>query len=191
MVAGGVPPDPGAGAPRGDAAPDAPARAIVDHQPVGTLIVDEQTVVMFANPAAAEMLRVPRERLVGEVFGLPLTTGGVTDVNVPDEDDSVQTLAMRTTKWTGGEGKWLVTLFDVSGRARLYEHEHRLVESLQRSLLLERMPALDSSRWRPATSRARGRCGSAGIGMTPSLCRTGGSGWRSVTWRATASHRPR
>lgn len=109
---------------------------------MGTLIVDEQTVVVFANPAAVEMLRVPLDRLVGEVFGLPLIVGGVTDVNVPGEGGAVRTLAMRTTEFPGGGAQRLVTLFDVSGRARLYEHEHRLVESLQRTLLLERMPAV-------------------------------------------------
>jgi sigma-B regulation protein RsbU (phosphoserine phosphatase) len=109
---------------------------------VGTLIVDERTVVTFANPAAVQMLGVPRDALVGEAFGLPLSTGEVTDVNVPGEDQTVRTLALRATELPGGNAR-LVTLFDVSGRARLYEHEHRLVESLQRSLLLERMPAVD------------------------------------------------
>jgi PAS domain-containing protein len=32
---------------------------IVEHQPVGTLIVDRGTIVRFANPAAARMLVAP------------------------------------------------------------------------------------------------------------------------------------
>ena len=116
------------------------AQAIVEHQPVGTLIVDERTAVVFANPAAVELLGVPHEQLVGEAFGLPLVPGEVTDVNVAGRDRTVHTLALRTTPLPGADGARLVTLFDVSGRARLYEHEHRLVESLQRSLLIERMP---------------------------------------------------
>jgi serine phosphatase RsbU (regulator of sigma subunit) len=113
---------------------------IVERQPVGTLIVDRGTTVRFANPAAAELLGVRPEQLVGQAFGLPLGSNGATDVNVAAEDGSVRTLALQVTPL--GAGAQLVTLFDVSGRARLYEHEHRLVESLQRSLLLDRMPEI-------------------------------------------------
>lgn len=119
---------------------------IVAHQPVGSLIVDSETIVRFANPAAAAMLSVSVERLVGEVFGLPLLPGGVTDVNVPGEGDTVRTLAMRVSELPTHGERYLVTLFDVSGRARRYEHEHRLVESLQRSILLDRMPAVPGVR---------------------------------------------
>jgi serine phosphatase RsbU (regulator of sigma subunit) len=119
---------------------DLPPARILERQPVGTLIVDASTAVRFANPAAAAMLGVPLQRLVGEAFGLPLVSEGVTDVNVAGAGGVVRTLAMRLTPLGGA--RQLVTLFDVTGRARLYEHEHRLVESLQRSLLLDRMPKL-------------------------------------------------
>lgn len=122
------------------------ARAIVEHQPVGTLVVDADTVVIYANPSATRMLRVPPERLIGSAFGLPLVSSSVTDINVPGEGDSVRTLAMRVSGMAEERGHRLVTLFDVSGRARLYEHEHRVVETLQRSLLQERMPELPGLR---------------------------------------------
>jgi serine phosphatase RsbU (regulator of sigma subunit) len=116
------------------------AQAILETQAVGTLLVDDDTVVTYANPTATRMLGVPEDRLIGEVFGLPLVSNSVTDINVPGEGGSVRTLAMRVSRLQAGAAYRLVTLFDVSGRARLYEHEHRLVETLQRSLLLERMP---------------------------------------------------
>lgn len=118
---------------------------IIHQQPVGTLIVDPDTVVRFANPAASRMLGVPEERLVGEAFGIPLLSSAVSDLNVPASDGSVRTLAMRVTK-LGRDGSRLVTLFDVTGRTRVYEHEHRLVETLQRSVLLEEMPRLPAVR---------------------------------------------
>lgn len=125
------------------ATPDAAlAAAILESQAVGTLVVDGDTVVTYANRTATEMLGVPADRLIGEVFGLPLVSDSVTDVNVPGEGEAVRTLAMRVSALAGDRAYRLVTLFDVSGRARLYEHEHRLVETLQRSLLLERMPLL-------------------------------------------------
>lgn len=122
------------------------ARAILECQPVGTLVVDAHTMVKYANPAAVEMLGVPPARLMREAFGLPLVSNHVTDINVPGEAGTVRTLAMRVTELDGEPGNRLVTLFDVSGRTRLYEHEHRLVETLQRSLLLERMPELPGVR---------------------------------------------
>lgn len=120
-------------------------REIVSQQPVGALIVDSATVVSFANPAATRMLGVPADRLVGQAFGLPLLSGAVTDLNVAASDGSVRTLAMRVTE-LGPDGRRLVTLFDVTGRARVYEHEHRLVETLQRSVLLQEMPRLPGVR---------------------------------------------
>ncbi len=124
------------------------ADTILAQQPVGTLIVDPETRVTFASPAASELLGVSDDQLMGEIFGLPVVTDETTDINVPGEDGLVRTLAMRVTMLPGEENLRLVTLFDVSGRARVYEHEHRLVESLQRSVLLERMPSL------PGTSLA-------------------------------------
>jgi serine phosphatase RsbU (regulator of sigma subunit) len=118
------------------------AAAILAVQPVGSLIVDADTIVRFANPTAATLLAVPSDKLVGEVFGLPLLPGGVTDVNVPGAGETVRTLAMRVTALAGTERRYLVTLFDVTGRTRRYEHDHRLVESLQRSILLDQLPAL-------------------------------------------------
>jgi serine phosphatase RsbU (regulator of sigma subunit) len=117
-------------------------RTIVERQPAGTLIVDHETRVTFANPMASRLLGVPLERLIGEAFGLPLVTGETTDVNVPGESGLVRTLAMRVTALDPEDGQRLVTLFDVSGRVRVYEHEHRLVEALQRSVLLEHMPSV-------------------------------------------------
>jgi serine phosphatase RsbU (regulator of sigma subunit) len=121
------------------------AATLLAHQPVGTLVVDTGTVVRYANPAASVLLDVPVERLVGQVFGLPLLNAGVTDVNVPGRGGSVRTLAMRVRELPGRDG-YLVSLFDVSGRARRYEYEHRLVEALQRSLLIDRMPAVPGMR---------------------------------------------
>ena len=125
-------------------APDsALARAILEHQAVGTLLVDGDTVVRYANSSAIQMLGVREDRLIGEVFGLPLVSDSVTDVNVPVDDQTVRTLAMRVSGVEAdGAAYRLVTLFDVTGRARLYEHEHRLVETLQRSLLLEQLPEI-------------------------------------------------
>lgn len=116
-------------------------REIIERQPVGTLVVDRDGVVRFANPAAGQLLGVGARRLIGEAFGLPVLPGdGLTDVNVPGRRGLVRTLAMRATELPG-DGH-LITLFDVSGRVRRYEHEHRLVEALQRSLLLDQMPAV-------------------------------------------------
>jgi serine phosphatase RsbU (regulator of sigma subunit) len=139
--------------------PGATAKVILERQPAGTLIVDADTVVRFANPAAAALLGVPAQRLVGQTFGFPVIAGDVTDLNVPDEGGSVRTLAMRVTPLEEPGRTHLVTLFDVTWRARAYEHEHRLVESLQRSILLDRMPVVPgatlAARYLPGGGEAR------------------------------------
>ena len=119
----------------------ATAELVVACQPVGTLLISGDGVVRFANPAAAQLLQIPVDELVGAAFGFPHARDGVTDVNVAGEPGSVRTLAMHVTPLPGAEDdSALISLFDVSRRTRRYEHEHRLVEALQRSLLPERMP---------------------------------------------------
>lgn len=117
-------------------------RRILEHQPVGTLVVDRATIVRYANPAAGRMLGVAPDRLVGQAFGLPVVPGGVTDVNVPDQgqEGQARTLALRATELPDSGGSHLISLFDVSGRTRRYEREHRIVEAFQRALLHDRMP---------------------------------------------------
>ena len=50
--------------------------------------------------------------------------------------------------------------------ARVYEREHRIAETLQRSLLPERLPQLPGVEWRRATCRRPPRPRSAATGTT-------------------------
>ena len=71
----------------------------------------------------------------------------------------------------GGED---LTLLQLAGErvglaiahARVYEREHRIAETLQRSLLPDRLPRCPAWRWPPAISRLRRRPRSAATGTT-------------------------
>ena len=61
-------------------------------------------------------------------------------------------------------------------RATLFEREHKTAETLQRSLLPDRLPDIEGLKLAKRFRSARATCRSAATGTTRSSCRTGG--WR-------------
>ena len=68
----------------------------------------------------------------------------------------------------------------------VYEREHTIAETLQRSLLPERLPESTASSSPPATCRPAAAPRSAATGTTRSSCRTAAWRWWSATSSATA-----
>ena len=131
---------------------DARLRSIIESTTDAILVIDrDDGSVRFANPAAENLFRRSRERLVGAPFGFPLVADGQSaEVDL----DGERVAEMRAVELTWeGHPAWLASLRDVSARKEAEETARHLwlarvereqAEKERARLLevLERAPAL-------------------------------------------------
>lgn len=116
---------------------------LLAHQPDGVLLVDENGVIRFANPAAHALLGQSLGPLEGLPFGHPLE--GEDDAALtlvgPDGATRVVTMRVASTTWQGHPA-WLATLRDDTEsrntRARLREQAALLNRTQDAILVLTR-----------------------------------------------------
>lgn len=90
----------------------------------GVLVVDLSGAVLYANPAAAEIFRHPREELLHVPLGRPVTSGETTTITVHRSGRASAEVEMRVVEVTwDGKPALLASLRDVSAQRA---HEARL-----------------------------------------------------------------
>ncbi|MEW6359326.1 MAG: ATP-binding protein [Planctomycetota bacterium] len=94
-------------------------RHIIEKNADAMVILDRQGVVRFANPAAALLSGIPVEKLVGDAFGLPLTSEDQVEVDIfrPDGEPRVAEMRMVEVEWEG-QPAYLASLHDITKRKR-------------------------------------------------------------------------
>ena len=97
-------------------------RRIVGRSPVAMVVETTQGEVVFANPAAEELLGRPEASLVGGQLGLPLSLDAMGEIDIPRGNGELRTAEMHTTniEWDGAPAV-LVSLFDVTESRQLAE----------------------------------------------------------------------
>ena len=118
------------------AASEARLHSLIERSPDAFVIVDETGVIKFANSAAATLIGVGPSRLVGQPFGLPLTVGETTEVDIVSRDGPALVAEMRVldTEWDGKRAQ-VAVLRDITERRRaeqtLRESEKRLTMAME------------------------------------------------------------
>ena len=97
-------------------------RRIIEAVADAIVVVGEDGVVRFSNPAASEIFGRSREELEGEHFGFPLPAGENTEVEIHPREGEHRVAEMRVVAldWDG-EPALLASLRDVTDRRRLEE----------------------------------------------------------------------
>ena len=96
--------------------------AIVDRSADGVLVVAEDGRIRFANPAAETILDRRAKELLGQVFGIPIVPGVVTELDVLQRGGATRIVEMRVAEnlWQDRRA-YLATLRDVTDRKRREE----------------------------------------------------------------------
>jgi PAS domain S-box-containing protein len=113
-------------------------RAIIAQLADGVIVVGEDGVICFANPAAQQLFRRDAADLVGMHFGHTVLVGGIAEIEVVrpgtgTEAASVVTAELRAvaTTWDDGPAS-LVSLRDITDRRAAEERERERERQLAR-----------------------------------------------------------
>ncbi|MDO9271205.1 MAG: EAL domain-containing protein [Methylobacter sp.] len=87
------------------------------HSADGSLVVDHEGDVLFANPAAEKLFGRYGDELVNNPFGFPVVDGDRTEVDILRADGTTTVAEMRVTEVTrDGQALFVVTLRDTTER---------------------------------------------------------------------------
>jgi len=92
---------------------------IVNRNVDGILIIDRKGIVRFVNPAAENLFGRKAEELLGEMFGLPVVAGDVSEIDTIHSSGEVGVAEMRVigTEWEGKDA-CLASVRDITERRR-------------------------------------------------------------------------
>src|SRR5438270_6854497 len=78
-------------------------RNLIDQNVDGVLVVRRDGTIAFVNPAAEALLGRSRNELIGHPFGVPVTPGSTTEVDLIRPDGEARSAEMRTVSimWDG------------------------------------------------------------------------------------------
>jgi signal transduction histidine kinase/CheY-like chemotaxis protein len=97
-------------------------RFLVDKNADGIIVVDDDGVVLFANPAAEQIFGRPASALIASPIGIPLITGDTTEITVhrPGGDPIDAEIRVVETTWEHRPAR-LASLRDISARRVMEE----------------------------------------------------------------------
>ena len=115
---------------------------IINNNADGIIIVDYKGIVRFVNPAAETIFSRKKEELVGELFGSPLVSNEITELDIIGKDGKAAIVEMRIAKikWEG-ETAYLSSLRDITEHKQIqhdlqmsFEKSQRILEETVNSL---------------------------------------------------------
>ncbi len=111
-----------AGGSAGNSLDQTEIRFLVEKNADGILVVDEEGVVLFANPAAADIFGRPHRSLVGTPIGVPVTAGETAEIAIHQPGGRQLEAEVRVveTVW-GHRPARLASLRDISARKAIEE----------------------------------------------------------------------
>lgn len=97
-------------------------RRIIDTTTDAIVVVGDEGVVRFANPAACDLFGRPAGELEGHLFGFPIAAGDDTEVDILPRNGEQRVAEMRVvdSEWQG-DRVLLASLRDITDRKRLAE----------------------------------------------------------------------
>ena len=96
--------------------------SVVEKNSTGILIVAQDGVVRFANPAASSLLHREPEELIGQPLGIPLFAGDVVEIEIirKNQEPGLAEIRLDETEWEG-QTAYLLSLGDITDRKQVEE----------------------------------------------------------------------
>ncbi len=104
---------------------------ILNNTGDGVVVLDEDGVVRYANPAVGILLGRAVDEIVGVTFGFPLVAGETTEIDLISRDKTAVVAEMRATEtvWRGGRA-FVASIRDISERKLLEIERERINRAL-------------------------------------------------------------
>jgi PAS domain S-box-containing protein len=120
-------------------------RTIIEKNADGMLIVDQEGVIRFANPAAESLFGKASQELLNTRFGFPLTGNETTEIDIirPPGDPAVAEMRVVKIEWHG-EPAHLANLRDITeltGARKKVELLANLVENARHDMMFVVQPS--------------------------------------------------
>jgi PAS domain S-box-containing protein len=108
-------------------------QTVIKHSTDGLLIVDDNKIVLFMNLAAEVILGRRAQDLLGEPFGLPLTTDKPSEIQLVAADGSVTIAEVQAvrTEWENGP-VYMATIRDITLLKKAQQETEAANEQLRR-----------------------------------------------------------
>jgi signal transduction histidine kinase len=101
-------------------ASEATLRNIIEKNADGILVVSQDGIVRFVNPAAETLFGRNVQKLLGHPFGFPIVAGEFTELDFLRNGEEIRTLEMNVVETTWkGENAYLASLRDVTEHKRI------------------------------------------------------------------------
>ena len=110
-------------------------RDLIEKNPDGMIVVNQNGVVQFVNSAAKKMFNRPNYEMLNFNLGFPLVTNQVTEMNIFRNDNQQMIVEIRVVETFWQEQKaYVVLLHDITNRHQLENNLKQTANQLQQTL---------------------------------------------------------
>lgn len=106
-------------------------QSIVEHASDAIIVVNLDGAIMLSNPAVAEIFQRQRNDFQGELFGFPIASGELTEIEILRQDGRLAVAEMRVSEaYWERERVFIAILRDITERKRMETALHEAKEEL-------------------------------------------------------------
>ena len=118
-------------------------RSVIEKNADPIMVVDQEGKIVFANPAADDFFHLDEGSMVGSPFGLPITDGKGTEIEVLNAQGKTAVAEMRLveTEWEG-QTVYFASLRDITERKESEKERVKLEAQLRQSQKMEAIGTL-------------------------------------------------